>query len=139
MLECCSSVLKSVTLNKTVYFAICCTIRLVVLSAELRTLLYLGQICEDDIECHSYEEISTEPALKIENTRQDPQVSAVLAEMQKFREDFAAVLLNDIKNDLGSFWLRKTKKPVLAVLLVQKPNGPYKLYRGRRVYVDSDA
>jgi hypothetical protein len=34
------------------------------------SLCFGVQICEDDIECHSYEEISTEPAIKIENTTQ---------------------------------------------------------------------
>jgi hypothetical protein len=88
------------------------------------------QICEDDIECHSYEEISTEPAIKIENTTHDPLVHAVIEEMSAFRAEFSQVAQGNVANDLASFWLRKTKKPVLAVLLVQKPGKPFKLYRG---------
>ena len=91
------------------------------------------KICEDDIECHSYEEISTEPAMKIENTQNDPMVHAVITEMAAFRADFSAVVQDStVKNDLSSFWLRKTKKPVLAVLLVQKPGQKFKLYRGAK-------
>lgn len=36
------------------------------------------QICEDDIECHSYEEIATAPAMRIADTvAADPLVHAV--------------------------------------------------------------
>jgi hypothetical protein len=94
----------------------------------------LLQICEDDIECHSYEEISTEPAIKIENTKSDLLVHAVILEMAKFREEFARVTQENVANDLGAFWLRKTKKPVLAVLLVQKPGQPFTLHRGELQY-----
>jgi hypothetical protein len=38
-------------------------------------------------------------------------------------------------SDMQEFWLRKTKKPVLAVLLVQKPGQPPKLYRGTNMEV----
>jgi hypothetical protein len=62
---------------------------------------------------------------------QDPMVNAVIQEMQRFRNEFSDVVHNaDLPSDLASFWLRKTKKPVLAVLLVQKPGKSYKLYRG---------
>ena len=53
-------------------------------------------------------------------------------EMERFRMEFSAVVHDSSKShDLSSFWLRKTKKPVLAVLLVQKPDQPFQLYRGR--------
>ena len=38
-------------------------------------------------------------------------------------------------NDLSTFWLRKTKKPVLAVLLVRKSDQSLKLYRGTNMEV----
>ena len=50
---------------------------------------------------------------------------------EAFRAEFTSVVNNsEIENDISSFWLRKTKKPVLAVLLVQKPGQPFKLFRG---------
>ena len=59
------------------------------------------------------------------------QVHAVLQEMEAFRAEFTTVVNNpEAENDISSFWLRKTKKPALAVLLVQKPGQPFKLYRG---------
>ena len=66
----------------------------------------------------------------------DSTVRLVVAEIIRFKEEFE-LIRNDslIKTDLASFWLRKTKKPVLAVLLVQKPGGRPKLYRGTNMEV----
>ena len=56
---------------------------------------------------------------------------AVVTEMALFREEFTRVVSDQSReNDLSAFWLRKTKKPVLAVLLVQKPGEQFKLFRG---------
>lgn len=42
----------------------------------------------------------------------------------------------DPRDDLASFWLRKTRKPVLAVLLVEKEDGSGpQLYRGTNMEV----
>ena len=91
-------------------------------------------MCEDDIECHSFEEIATEPAVKIHQT--DSTVRLAVAELIKFKEEFYAIQEDKtIETDLSSFWLRKTKKPVLAVLLVQKPGQRPKLYRGTNMEV----
>ena len=59
-----------------------------------------------------------------------------MAELIKFKEEFYAIQEDKtIETDLSSFWLRKTKKPVLAVLLVQKPGQIPKLYRGTNMEV----
>ena len=59
-----------------------------------------------------------------------------MAELIKFKEEFYAIQEDKtIETDLSSFWLRKTKKPVLAVLLVQKPGQRPKLYRGTNMEV----
>jgi hypothetical protein len=68
--------------------------------------------------------------MKIENVT-EPHVKLVLDEMRQFQADFRRVVDEGEENDLGTFWLRKTKKPVLAVLLVQKPGKPPVLYRGK--------
>ena len=92
------------------------------------------KVCEDDIDCHSFEEVATEPAVKADQT--ESTVRLVIAEIIKFKEEFE-LIRNDpsIETDLSSFWLRKTKKPVLAVLLVQKPGQRPKLYRGTNMEV----
>lgn len=50
------------------------------------------------------------------------------------------VQFNRIRNgedahDLSNFWLRKTRKPVLAVLMVKKKNGEPRFYRGTNMEV----
>lgn len=45
------------------------------------------------------------------------------------------VVGGNARDDLASFWLRKTKKPVLSVLLVQKKGGEPQLYRGTNMEV----
>jgi hypothetical protein len=60
-------------------------------------------------------------------------VGEVVQEMQHFIKAFE-IARSSPDNDLGSFWLRKTRKPVLAVLLVEK-NGINKFYRGSNMEV----
>lgn len=73
---------------------------------------------------------------------QDPHVQLVVREMESFRLDFNNTILRaeqkdaSFENDLDTFWLRKSKKPVLSVLLVQKGrDGEPKLYRGTNMEV----
>jgi hypothetical protein len=101
---------------------------------QLKTFWNETKVCDDDMEFLSFEEISTEPAQTIDQT--DPSVRLAVAEMIRFKEEFEFIR-NDpsIETDLASFWLRKTKKPVLAVLLVQKPGQKPKLYRGTNMEV----
>ena len=66
----------------------------------------------------------------------DSTVKLVVAEIIRFKEEFELIRGDpSIETDLSSFWLRKTKKPVLAVLLVQKPGQRPKLYRGTNMEV----
>lgn len=51
----------------------------------------------------------------------------------------AGVVGGDTRDDLASFWLRKTKRPVLAILLVQKKGDPPQLYRGTNMEVRGKA
>lgn len=58
--------------------------------------------------------------------------------MKKFIEEFNQLRRNitSESQDLTSFWLRKSKKPVLSVLMVQKSvNDKPKLYRGTNMEV----
>lgn len=92
------------------------------------------QICDDDVEWHSHEEISTETAMSIDALEGTP-TGLVIDEMRRFIAAFEAVRNSPSgSNDLESFWLRKSRKPVLAVLLVEK-GGVSKLYRGSNMEV----
>ena len=100
---------------------------------QLKSFWHDTKIVDDDIEMHSFEEMETVPAFEASNVA-DSNTSLVIQEMKAFRQDFLATL--EGRNDVTQFWLRKTKKPVLAVLLVQSPNHAKPiLYRGTNMEV----
>ncbi len=66
------------------------------------------RIVEDDVEWHSYEEISTETAQSVDSLVSE-SARELVGEMKRFIADFERVR-KDGGNDLDAFWLRKTKK-----------------------------
>mmetsp|Transcript_1117 Transcript_1117/g.2341 ORF Transcript_1117/g.2341 Transcript_1117/m.2341 type:complete len:1039 (-) Transcript_1117:331-3447(-) len=100
---------------------------------QLKTFWHESKITDEDIEVHSFEEMETVPAMAIDQTSDD--VMMVVNEMKAFRKSFIETLKDGGRSDLKTFWLRKTKKPVLAVLLVRKPGGKHILYRGTNMEV----
>jgi len=101
---------------------------------QLKTFWSELKLCDDDVEWHSHEEISTETAMSLQSIK-NTVVDEIVNEMKRFMIDFERVRSagNDF-HDLSTFWLRKTKKPVLAVLLVEK-NGIRRFYRGTNMEV----
>lgn len=101
---------------------------------QLKTFWHATKVTTEDIEVHSFEEMETVPAIAVDMT--SGLVQKVINEMKAFRKDFLETLNGDCRNsDLSSFWLRKSKKPVLAVLLVQNQNGDQVMYRGMNMEV----
>mmetsp|Transcript_11877 Transcript_11877/g.21951 ORF Transcript_11877/g.21951 Transcript_11877/m.21951 type:complete len:1044 (+) Transcript_11877:69-3200(+) len=100
---------------------------------QLKTFWHETKITDEDIEVHSFEEMETVPAMAVDQT--SDTVMMVVNEMKEFRKDFIETLKDGGRSDLFAFWLRKTKKPVLAVLLVQQPGGKHILYRGTNMEV----
>mmetsp|Transcript_23533 Transcript_23533/g.51056 ORF Transcript_23533/g.51056 Transcript_23533/m.51056 type:complete len:906 (-) Transcript_23533:734-3451(-) len=102
---------------------------------QLKTFWHESKIVDDDLEVHSFEAMETSPAVDI-NQITDDQMKLVVEEMMKFKDEMLQTLQNGT-NDIKKFWLRKTHKPVLAVLLVQGPgsDGEPRLYRGTNMEV----
>ena len=102
---------------------------------QLKTFWHDGKLSDEDIEVHAFEEMETVPALDVAKIS-DKEVQLVINEMRAFRQYFLETL-DENSNDIKKFWLRKTKKPVLAVLLVAdaKDGGKAKLYRGSNMEV----
>lgn len=101
---------------------------------QLKTFWSELKLCDDDVEWHSHEEISTETALSLQSIK-NTVVDDIVSEMKRFMIDFERVrCAGSDFHDLSTFWLRKTKKPVLAVLLVEK-DGVRKFYRGTNMEV----
>lgn len=73
-------------------------------------------------------------------TLTDPALAALIAEVIAHRNSFLFAqpreggrlqsLSNSGPADLERFWLRKSNKPVLSVLLVQREGGPLRMHRG---------
>ena len=106
---------------------------------QLKTFWHDGKVCFDDLEVFSFSEIDTTPALDVnlldKKKKESKDVKLVVDEMLRFKVEYLeSVLLSN--SDIRDFWLRKTKKPVLSVLLVQKgETGKIKLYRGTNMEV----
>lgn len=112
---------------------------------QLKTFWHESKIVDSDIEVHSFEEMETLPPVDLTTSmskgrfqKQQPIAVQVVHEMKAFKVEMENLLNegDDDAHDLRSFWLRKTQKPVLAVLAVQMTKyGPVKLYRGTNMEV----
>ena len=104
----------------------------------LKTLWHDGKVCYDDVEMFSFSEIDTSPAVDVNllkrSERESNDIRLIVEEMLKFKIEYLESALNP-RSDIKKFWLRKSQKPVLSVLLVQTGNGNTKLYRGTNMEV----
>ena len=103
---------------------------------QLKTFWHESKMVDSDIEEHSFEEMETMPAIET-NMLTNHLSKMVVNEMKAFREEMDRILAGGGgSNDIKSFWLRKTHKPVLAVLAVQMPGDKKpRLYRGTNMEV----
>ncbi|GMI38799.1 hypothetical protein TeGR_g8421, partial [Tetraparma gracilis] len=101
---------------------------------QLKTFWHSEKVCADDVEVHSFEDMEVDPPTSAGEL--DPMLAQVTEEMNKFRDEFARVAgLGDGGSDLRQFWLRKSRKPVLAVLLARGADGKPRLFRGTNLEV----
>jgi len=101
---------------------------------RLKTFWHESKVVDDDIEVHSFETMNALPAVDVERVT-DERIQAVIREMRAFYTEIALTLSHN-NNDIRKFWLRKTQKPVLAVLLVQSPDMKEpQLFRGTNMEV----
>jgi hypothetical protein len=98
---------------------------------QLKTFWHESKIVDDDIEEYSFEAMETSPAVDTTKVT-DPYRHLVIDEMKAFQAEMIETLQG--QNDIHRFWLRKTHKPVLAVLLVEQEGEPI-LYRGTNMEV----
>eukprot|EP00536_Pseudo-nitzschia_multiseries_P009919 jgi/Psemu1/325849/estExt_fgenesh1_pg.C_2890012 len=105
--------------------------------SQLKTFWHELKIVSSDVEIHSFEEMETVPPQGSDQFKDRPLVKQVVDEIKKFRDEFIQILhdSSEDSNDIRAFWLRKTHKPVIAILAVQRPNGKVKLYRGMNLEV----
>ena len=101
---------------------------------QLKTFWHFEAVSLDDIEMHSFEDMEIDDPVEIKEV--DGQVRMVVEEMKRFKNEFKRVgEKGEGGSDLRQFWLRKSRKPVLAVLLARDSTGSLKLYRGTNMEV----
>lgn len=91
---------------------------------------------ESDVEYHEFDKLEMTPPTLVSDT--DNWVRMLVKEMIAHKEEFERVRDEDrdrVPNELDSFWLRKSKQPVLSVLMVKKKNKGVKFFRGINVEV----
>nr|CCA18497.1 conserved hypothetical protein [Albugo laibachii Nc14] len=82
---------------------------------QVKRFWHEQKVCMEDIDFHSFEKI--EATASVAFAEAEPMVQLVVQEMCVFRDQF---LKAQGEGEVESFWLRKSRKPVLAVLLVEK-------------------
>ncbi|OQR99332.1 hypothetical protein THRCLA_06551 [Thraustotheca clavata] len=88
---------------------------------QLKTFWHESKLSLGDVDFHPFEDIEATPAIALSDIK-EPFLLRLVSEMKAFRDCF---LEGQHLGEVGSFWLRKSRKPVLAILLIQKklPNG----------------
>jgi cytidine deaminase len=83
---------------------------------QLKTFWHERKLSMADVDFHSFENIEASPL--VAPSKADAMTQMVVREMRLFRDQFLAA---EGDGEVASFWLRKSRKPVLAVLLIEKP------------------
>ncbi|ETP35762.1 hypothetical protein F442_16165 [Phytophthora nicotianae P10297] len=83
---------------------------------QLKTFWHERKLSMADVDFHSFENIEASPL--VAPSKADAMTQMIVREMRKFRDQFLAA---EGEGEVAGFWLRKSRKPVLAVLLIEKP------------------
>ncbi|EEY69141.1 uncharacterized protein PITG_05329 [Phytophthora infestans T30-4] len=83
---------------------------------QLKTFWHERKLSMADVDFHSFENIEASPL--VTPSKADALTQMIVREMRKFRDQFLAA---EGEGEVAGFWLRKSRKPVLAVLLIEKP------------------
>jgi len=111
---------------------------------RLKTWWDSDQLVETDVDFHAFNKLEMRPAVPTQLLAEEDRL--VVEEMRSYRRQFEAVrdgapqeqaATYAAPNELSSFWLRKSHKAVLAVLLCRKPTpgAPNHFYRGMNLEV----
>ncbi|KAF1777088.1 Deaminase [Phytophthora cactorum] len=83
---------------------------------QLKTFWHQRKLSMADVDFHSFENIEASPL--VAPGKADALTQMIVREMRKFRDQFLSA---EGEGEVAGFWLRKSRKPVLAVLLIEKP------------------
>jgi len=101
---------------------------------QLKTFWFERKFFDGDLQYESFDSMETRPAVLVEDLQ--PQIALLVEEIIQHKLNFEAQRDSGNVSELESFWLRKTKKVVLSVLMVQKPNeNTPRFFRGMNLEV----
>lgn len=83
---------------------------------QLKTFWHEKRLLTSDVRFYSFERVETTPPLVVEHLFEDVFRMAA-EELRKYRDEF---LLTVDESELQSFWLRKSSRPVISVLVVNE-------------------
>lgn len=82
---------------------------------QLKTFWHERKLSMADVDFHAFENIEASPCVPA--GKADAMTQRLVREMCVFRDQFLAA---EGEGEIAGFWLRKSRKPVLAVLLVER-------------------
>ena len=94
---------------------------------ELKAFWHSSTVCLEDVDYHNFDTVNLSPPRAVHTL--PPMERQVVAAMQHHRDRFLHATAQS-EHEMSAFWLRKSKKPVLSVLLVQRPNSSAVTYCG---------
>jgi len=93
---------------------------------QLKTFWHEKRLIASDINIISFDRTDVTPQRPVHEQPDD--VRALVAEMVRFRDEFIA--RQSAACELADFWLRKSHKPVLSVLLCRRAGMQHRFHRG---------
>mmetsp|Transcript_4026 Transcript_4026/g.7061 ORF Transcript_4026/g.7061 Transcript_4026/m.7061 type:complete len:544 (-) Transcript_4026:13-1644(-) len=101
---------------------------------QLKTFWYEYQFLRSDLVFNSFETMETKPAISYRDL--DNPYKRLVDEVREHRDQFISARASGSEDELAKFWLRKTRKCVLSVLMVQGPEDPEpRFFRGMNLEV----
>ena len=89
---------------------------------------------EEDVEEVTFDKVEMTPPQRVSEVREE-DVRLLVNRLRCFRDEFMAARDGDSSNEMSAFWMRKSKKPVLSMLMVHKPGHSRRYYRGLNMEV----
>ena len=89
---------------------------------------------EEDVEEVTFDKVEMTPPQRVDEMRED-DVKLLVARMKAYKDEFMRQRDGDNSNEMSAFWMRKSKKPVLSILMVHKQGQQRKYYRGLNMEV----
>ena len=84
---------------------------------------------EDDVEYQNFEKLEMTPPLRLSDCDEEA-VKQTVARLVDFKGMFERKRDAGEYNEMGAFWMRKSRKPVLSVVMVESRRGGRRWYRG---------